>query len=77
MFIFRSKAESLLLSIDVELDYTNSRINLCICHTQEWPPQYERGLGVGFHVENDKINRDKEISYFHRNIFGNPHEMTN
>ena len=35
LFIFRSEAKSLLLPIDVELDYSNSRINVCICHTQE------------------------------------------
>jgi hypothetical protein len=35
LFIFRSEAEYLLLPIDVELDYSNSRINVCICHTQE------------------------------------------
>ena len=66
LFIFRSESESLLLPIDVELDYSNSRINVCFSHTQEWPSQYERGLGVDFHVENDKINGDKEIPYFYQ-----------
>ena len=76
-FIFRSETESLLLPIDVELDYSNSRINVCSCHAQEWPPQYERDPRVDFHVENDKINGDKEIPYFHQNILGYPRGMMN
>ena len=40
-------------------------------------PQYERDHSVDFHVENDKINGDKEILYFHHNIPGNPRRMTN
>ena len=48
------------MPIDVELDYSNSRINVCGCHTQEWPSQYERDLGVDFHIENDEINEVKE-----------------
>jgi len=76
--IFRSKAESLLLLIDVELDYSNSRINVCSCHTQEWPPQYERDLGVVFHIENDEINGEKETPCFHQNILGGPkHALAN
>ena len=63
-FILRSKTESLLLPIDVELDYSNSRINVCSCHAQEWPPQYERDPSIDFHVENGKINGNKRNSIF-------------
>ena len=42
---FRFETESPLLPIDVELDYSNSRINVCIYHTQEWPTNM-RGIVV-------------------------------
>jgi hypothetical protein len=77
LFDRRSEGESLLLPIDVELNFSSSHINVCICRTQEWPSQTERSLGVEFHVKNDKINRDEEIPYFHENILGNSRRVTN
>ena len=44
---------------------TPTPASMCACcHTQEWPPQYERDPRVDFHVENDKINGDKRNSVF-------------
>ena len=60
------------MPVDVELDYSGSHINMCNCHTQEWPSQDERRLSVDFHVENDKVDGDKEIPDLDRNILCNP-----
>jgi hypothetical protein len=77
LFDLRSEGEYLLLPIDVEQNFSSSHIDVCICRAQEQPSQNERGLGVDFHVENDKINGNEEIPYFHRNILGNSHGATN
>ena len=68
---------SIVHPIDVELNFSSPHINVCILRTQERPSENERGLGVDFHVKDDKINRDKELPYFHQNILGNPHGITN
>ena len=72
MFDLRLESECLLLTIDVELDFSGSHINVSIRRAQERPPQDERGPGVDFHVENDEIDKDEEILYFHRNVLRDP-----
>ena len=62
----------LLLPIDVELDFSSSRINVGVCCTQERPTQDERRLGVDFHVEHDEVDGNKEILDFHRDILCYP-----
>ena len=60
----RFEGKLLLLPIDVELDFSSSHINMCVCRTQERPSQDERGLGVNFHVEDDEINGNERSSGF-------------
>ena len=68
LFNLRFEGEPLLLAIDVELDLSGPDINLGVCSAQERPAQDERRLGVDFHVEYDKVDGNKEILDFHRDI---------
>jgi len=68
LFDLRFEGERLLLTIDVELNFSSSHINTCVCGTQEWPPKNERCLGVNFHVEDDEVDGNKEILDFHRDV---------
>ena len=69
LFNLRLEGERLLLTIDVELNFSSSHIDTCVCGTQEWTPKDERCLGVNFHVEDDEVYGDEEIPDFHRNVF--------
>ena len=62
------EGKRLLLTIDVELDFSGSHMNTCICGAQEQPPKDERCLGVNFHVEDDEVYGNKEIPGFHQNV---------
>jgi hypothetical protein len=42
-----------------------------ICSAQEGSPKYEGCLHVLLHVKYYKIDRNKKVSYFYRNIFSN------
>ena len=68
LFDLRLEGELLLLTIDIELNFSSSNINMGICCTQEWPAQDERRLGIDFHVEHDEVDGNKEILDFHRDI---------
>ena len=68
LFDLRFEGELLLLSIDVELDFSGPDINVGVCCAQEWSTQDERHIGVDFHVEYDELNGNKEISDFHQDI---------
>ena len=76
LFDLRSEGEPLRLPIDVELNFSGSDINVCICGTQEWPSQNEGRLGVDFHVEDDEINGNKEVPYFNRDVLCNSRGIT-
>jgi len=76
MFYLRSEGEPLCLPIDVELNFSGSDVNVCICGTQERPSQNERRLGVDFHVEDDEINGNKEVLDFYRDILCNSRGVT-
>ena len=69
MFDLRFESELILLSIDVELDFSDSYIDVCICYAQERPTQDERHLGVDFHVENDEVDSNEEILNLDRLLF--------
>ena len=56
------------LSIDVELDFSISHIDVCVCCAQERPSQDERHLGVDFHVVNDEVDGNEEIPSLDRNV---------
>ena len=64
LFNLRFEGELLLLTIDVELDFSGPDINMGVCCTQEQPAQDERCLGVDFHVKHDEVDRNKEIPDF-------------
>jgi hypothetical protein len=68
LFDLRFESDLLHLSIDVELDFSGSYIDVSVCCAQEWPAQGERRLGVVFHVENDEVDRNEEIPDFDRNV---------
>ena len=70
--LFRSllEGESLFLAVDMEFDFFGSDINVCIYSTQEGSLKYEGCLHVLLDVKYYKIHRNKEISYFYRNILG-------
>ena len=68
MFDLRFEGKLLLLSIDVELDFSGSYIDVCICCALEQPAQDERRLGVEFHVENDEVDGNEEIPDLDQNV---------
>ena len=71
LFDHRSEGEPLCLPIDIELNLFGSNINVCVCSTHERPSQNEGRLGVDFHVEDDEINKNKEVPNFYRDILYN------
>ena len=68
LFDLRFEGELLLLTINVELNFSSSDIDMGVCCTQERPAQDERRRGVDFHDENDEVDGNKEIPDFHRDI---------
>ena len=62
------KSEPLFLSVNMEFDLSGSDINVRICSAQEGSSKNEWCLHVLLHVKYHKIYRNKEISYFYRNI---------
>ena len=73
----RFEGKLLFLPIDVELEFSSSHINMCVCRTQERPSQDERCLGVDFHVVNDKVDGDEEIPKLHQNVLRNSYGVVN
>jgi peptide deformylase len=75
MFWSWLEGESLFLAIDMEFDFSGSDINVCICSAQEGSPKDEGCLHVLLHVKYYKIHRNKEVSYFYQNIFGDSYRV--
>ena len=76
LFELSSEGKPLCLPIDVELNFSGSDINVCICGTQERPSQNERHLCVDLHVEDDEINGNKEVPDFNQNVLCNSRRVT-
>ena len=45
-----------------------TNINMGVCCTQKWPTQDELHLGVDFHVDYDKVDRNEVIPDFYQNV---------
>ena len=77
LFDLRFEGDLLLLTIDVELDFSSSHIDTRVCCAQERPSQDERRLSVDFHVEGDKVDGNQEIPDFDRNVLRYSCRVTN
>ena len=77
LFDLRLEGELLLLTIDVELDFSSSHIDTRVCCAQERSPQDERCLGVDLHVEDDEVDGNQEIPDFDRNVLRYSCRVTN
>jgi hypothetical protein len=56
-------------SIDVEMDYSSSNINVCSHGAEEWSPKDERRFFSELHVQHHKVDRDEIVLDFHWNVF--------
>ena len=69
------ESEPLFLSINMEFNFSGSDINVSICSTQKGSPKYEGCLHVLLYVKYYEIYRNKEISYFYRNILSDAYRV--
>ena len=72
LLLLGAEGEFFFITMDIEVDFSCSNIDLGSCSAQEGSPNDEGQFFSDFHVEHHKVERDVAILNFYRNIFAYP-----
>ena len=68
----RPEGKFFFITMDIEVDFSCSNIDLGSYSAQEGSPNDEGQFFCDLHVKHHKVDRDEIALDFHRNVFGYP-----